>query len=416
MGLFEKFFKPAQTHVDFKGYFSTFNAYNPTFYTRAGGLYEMDTTRAAINAVATHCSKLKAHVSGSSNKILERKLQYRPNPWQTAAQFQARVATILECENTVFILPILDEYGRTNGIYPVLPQACSLMEGYNGILYLRYQFNNGQVGAIEFSRCGMMTKMQFKDDFFGASNNAINPTLDLMCVQNQGIQEGIKSSAALRFMAKLGNSLRPEDLEAEQKRFKDLNLSAQNNGGVLIYDAKYSDVQQIDSKPYVIDAEQMALINNNVYNYFGVNEKILKNEYDENVWNAFYEGKVEPFALQLSLTLTQMFFSEREQALGNEVMYSANRLQFAPTDKKVSMIVQMFDRGMLTMNEGREIMQMEPVEDGDVRMIRGEYVSTDDRLNGEPPALPQEPQQKPQEPVDENPDGKEEEPNADKGE
>jgi len=381
MGLFEKIFKPIKSDIAVKGYFSTFNAYNPTFLSRSGGIYEMDTTRAAVHAVATHCSKLKAHVIGSANKTLEKKLQYKPNPWQTASQFQYRLATILEVENTAFLVPVLDSFGRTQGVYALDPMQVTIVEGVDGITYLRYQFQNGKYAAVEYSRCGVMTKMQFKNDFFGESNAAINPTMDLMCIQNQGIQEGIKQSAALRFMAKLAQTIRPEDLEAEQQRFKGLNLAASNNGGVLIYDTKYADVKQIDSKPYVVDADQMRIINENVYNYFGVSEKILRNEYDENTWNAFYEGKVEPFALQLSLVLTSMFFSDREVANGNEVTYSANRLQLATIDKKVNLIMQMFDRGMLTMNEGREIMQMSPVDDGDVRMIRGEYVNTSKKVD-----------------------------------
>jgi len=385
VGLFEKIFRPIKKDIAVKGYFSTFNAYNPMFLSRSGGIYEMDTTRAAVHAVATHCSKLKAHVVGTANKTLEKKLQYKPNPWQTASQFQYRLATILEVENTAFLVPVLDSYGRTQGVYALDPMQVTIVEGMDGQPYLRYQFQNGKYAAVEYSRCGVMTKMQFKNDFFGESNSALNPTMDLMCIQNQGIQEGIKQSACLRFMAKLAQTIRPEDLEAEQQRFRGLNLSAANNGGVLIYDTRYADVKQIESKPYIVDADQMKLINENVYNYFGVNEKILRNEYDESVWNAFYEGKVEPFALQLSLVLTSMFFSDRELANGNEITYSANRLQLATIDKKVSLIVQMFDRGMLTMNEGREIMQMSPVEDGDVRMIRGEYVNTDDRTSAAEP-------------------------------
>lgn len=378
MGLFETIFKGAKTDNALKGYFQTFTAYSPSFYSRRGGLYEMDATRAAIHAIATHCSKIKPHVSGSANKRLEHQLQFRANPWQTTSQFLYRLATILEVENTAFIVPTLDEYGKTVGVFPILPSRCSLMRDASDTLYLRYEFSTGKHAAMEFSRCGVMTKMQFEDDFFGSSNKALSPTLDLLAVQNQGIQEGIKSSASLRFMAQLGKSIRPEDLQAEQNRFKELNLSAKNNGGVLIYDTKYADVKQIDSKPYVIDADQMKIINENVYNYFGVNEKILRNEWDESVWNAFYEGKVEPFALQLSLVLSGMFFSSRELAAGNEITFSANRLQFATTSAKLETVKSLFDRGMLNRNEGREIFQMSNLgPDGDTYYVLAEYLESD---------------------------------------
>ncbi len=94
----------------------------------------------------------------------------------------------------------------------------------------------------------------------------------------------------------------------------------------MMYDSKYSDVKQIDSKPFVIDAEQMKLINTNVYNYFGVNEAILQNSYTEDQWNAFYEGKIEPFALQLSLVISNMLFIEKR-----EVFRQSSVFQFQQT-------------------------------------------------------------------------------------
>ena len=94
--------------------------------------------------------------------------------------------------------------------------------------------------------------------------------------RNKGMEEAIRQSAVIRFMAKIGNTLRPEDISKERERFSKENLSADNQSGVMMFDAKYSDVQQIDSKPFVVDDKQMAQINQNVFNYFGVNEDILK--------------------------------------------------------------------------------------------------------------------------------------------
>ena len=148
-----------------------------------------------------------------------------------------------------------------------------------------------------------------------------------------------------------------------------------------MFDQRYADVKQIESKPYVVDADQMKLIRENVYDYFGTGEKILRNEWDESVWTAYYEGKVEPFALQMSLVLTGMFFSKREISVGNEILLSANRLQFASTKDKVNLITQMFDRMMLSPDEGREILQLPPLPNGigQKYFIRGEYLSEAER-------------------------------------
>jgi hypothetical protein len=130
----------------------------------------------------------------------------------------------------------------------------------------------------------------------------------------------------------------------------------------------------VDSKPFTIDAEQTKLIQTNVYNYFGVNEKILQNSYTEDEFNAFYEGKIEPFALQLGLVLTNMTFSNKETAFGNQIILTSNRLQYASNKTKLEVSSQMFDRGILTTNQVMDIWNMAHVEEGDKRFIRREYV------------------------------------------
>ena len=271
--------------------------------------------------------------------------------------------------------------GEIAGIYPVLPSACEIKEGRSGKLILKFTFPTGKVGYIDYERVGVMIKMQYQNDFFGEGNGPLNPTMQVIGMQNQAMMESMKQGATPRFMAKISNSLRREDLQAERQRFVEDNLSAGNSGGVMIFDTKYSDVKQIATKSAAVDADQMRLIDDNVNKYFGTNDKILRNEWDEATWNAFYEGKIEPFAIQASMVICRMLFSDRQIAAGNSVEFSANRLQFATVSNKLNTITQMFDRGMLSRNEGREILQMPDIgEEGDKFFIRGEYVDSDERL------------------------------------
>ena len=372
MGLFEKIFKkPSLKQI--QGYFKMLNGYTPIFTTYDGGVYEMELTRAAIHAIATQCSKLKPEIKGNAYKELHKRLQFKPNSFMDTSKFLYRLATILHVQNTAFIVPIMDETGEyITGYYPILPSMCEVVE-YNGEPWLRYTFSTGKKAAIEFNRVGIMTMFQYKNDFFGENNNALYPTMQLIHTQNQGIIEGVKNSANIRFMARLANIFKDEDIKKERKRFTEENLSTDNNSGVLMFDNKYADVKQIISRPFIVDSAQMELIKNNVFNYFGVNEKILQNNFNEDEWNAFYEGKIEPFAIQLSLVMSNMTFTEREIAFGNQIIFSANRLQYASNKSKLDIVVQLFDRGILTRNEGREIFNMAPIENGDKYYIRKEY-------------------------------------------
>ena len=372
MGLIENIFKKGKQEQMVRNYFKTLTAYQPVFTSFEGGVYEMALTRAAIHTFATHVSKLKPEVNG--DKALEAKLQYKPNPYMDTTKFLYRLATIYAVNNNAFIAPL---YGRDMetimGYYPLLPQRCEVVEAM-GKVYLRYSFQSGQHAAVEFERAGLLTQYQYKSDFFGETNRALLPMLELMHAQNQGIIEGVKNSATLRFIARLGSVLKDNTIEEERRRFVEDNFSPENNGGVLMFDAKYADVKQIDSKPYLVNPTQMNLINDSVYSYFGVNAKILQNDFSSSQWGSYYEGRIEPFAVQLGLVLTNMSFSELEVEAGNYILLSSNRLQYADNREKLEIVTQLFDRGFITHNQGLEIFNLPPVDGGDRLYIRREYM------------------------------------------
>ena len=148
----------------------------------------------------------------------------------------------------------------------------------------------------------------------------------------------------------------------------------------MLFPNTYPDIKQIDSKPYTVDADQMKLIYGNVQNYFGVNEDILQNKAIGDSWSAFYEGAVEPFAIQFSETMTKAMFSERERAQGSGIIATSNRLQFMSNNDKLTISSTMLDRGVMSIKEIRDIWNLAPVEDGDRRIIRGEYYDATDKL------------------------------------
>lgn len=385
MGLFDAIFKNRpKPEGQFTGIFKMLNGYTPRFTSYSGGLYESDLIRAAINARATHISKLKIDVIGSARPALQNKLKHGPNRFQSWSQFMYRLSTLLDVHNTAFIVPVYDDYGQPSGIYTPLPHRCEIVQygkGENATPFLRYEFANGEKAAIELEYCGIMTKYQYKSDFMGEDNHALLPTLDLIHMQNQGIQEGVKSAATYRFMAQANNFTKSEDLKKEANRFSETNFAKEANaGGLLLFPNTYTNIKQIDSSPFVVNAAQMKIIQENVYEYFGVNEDVLTNRAYGDAWSAFYEGAIEPFAIQFSEVMTKMLFTLREQTEGNQVIATANRLQYLSNNEKLSVSSQMLDRGIMSINDVREIWNLPPVEGGDERIIRGEYYNADSKI------------------------------------
>lgn len=374
MGLLEKLFPHKMQEAQVYSYFRTLGGYTPVYTSFEGGVYEMALTRACIHTFATHVSKLRPVVRGPGASRLDRLLSYRPNPWMDTKKYLYRLATIYMTENTAFIVPVYDDdlMLRINGFFPILPSQAAVVE-YGGREYLRYQFPVG-TGTVELEQSGIMTQMQYRDDFFGESNRPLRPTMELINAQNQSIINGVKASGSVRFLAKLAQVLKPEALNQERDRLVNDNLS-DTNGGVMIFDAKYADIKAIDSKPYVVDDKQAAMIRESVFDYYGMSAEILHNSYSSDQWSAYYEGKIEPFAIEASLVHTNMTFTQAEIARGKEIIFTVNRLQHMTMADKLSTVTQLFDRGMMNMDEGREVFQLAALntEDSKRYYIRRDY-------------------------------------------
>lgn len=381
MSLFDKIFGNNKRPRGQETWFQMLNGYVPVFRTWGGDIYERELVRSSIDARARHISKLDITILGTAKKSLATKLKLAPNEWQTWSQFFYRTSTILDVYNTAIIVPVVDEYGDTTGIYPIIPLNSELVQ-YNGVPYVKFHFTNGETGAMELINIGFLTKYQLKSDFFGESNKALDPTMELINIQDQGIEEGVKSAASYRFMATATNFRGEEDLAEERKKFSRANL--EKGGGLLLFPNTYKDIKQIDSNPFVVSADQMKIIQTNVYNYFGVNEDILQNKAYGDAWSAFYEGAIEPFAKQFSEVVTKMLYTLRERELGAGIMATSDKLQYMSNADKLAVSAQMADRGLMTRNEIRGIWNLPPLPDniGNQLPVRGEYYNIGEE-NGE---------------------------------
>lgn len=369
-----------QAHV-----FQLLDGYVPAFHSWNGSVFESDLIRAALDAHGRHAAKLSPNLTGSAKQNLRNRLSIMPNEFQTWPQFLYRTAVILYARNTAFIVPTRGEYGEPNGVIGVLPQSWELVE-YNGTPYIRFQLKNNKRLAVELFETGIVTRYQYESELFGSSNEAMKPVLDLIEMQRQGIQEGIKNGASYRFSAQSNNWSTDEDLAKEMDRFNRFTFqNKKSGGGMILFPNTYNNVQQLKQEAYKVDADQLKLIKENVYDYFAVNDEVIQNKTFGDAWLAFYEGAVEWFAIQLSEVLTKMLFTERERQFGNRIWFTSNRLQYMSNADKMTAISQLADRGLATRNELREILNLAPLPEplGSQIPARGEYYDVSNDNGGE---------------------------------
>ena len=374
MGLIDRIFGRAPKSAPQESVFQTLTAYSPAFTSWGGQIYENEMVVAAVDARARHVAKLQYHMEGTARQKLWTATKTAPNPWYTWSQFLERCSNIYDVQNNLFIVPILDDMGEVAGYFPALPSACEVVDR-SGEPYLKYTFIGGQKRSVQLRRCAVVTKHQLKDDFFGEKNTALTGTMELVNIVNQGIAEGAKNAATYRFMAQLNSKSFDNDLRKERERFDQNNFQTGIGGGLLLFGNQYTNIKELSQRQFTVDPQQMALIKANVYDYFGVSEKIIRNEATGDELDAFFNGSIEPFAIKLSDALTKMVFSERERNGGNRILFTANRLQYMSVGAKISMAQQLGDRGVLTIDEIRELFNYAPLPDGKGQYtpIRGEY-------------------------------------------
>jgi len=376
MGLLDAIFGRKKTEPQSVAY-QTLTAYQPVFRTWGGQIYESELVRAAIDAGARHASKLSYSMLGTARMKLYTATKSAPNPWMTWSQFMERSWNIYSTQNNLFVVPTLDEYGEVSGFFPVLPSECEVVD-VGGRPWLKFIFINGQKKSLPLEKVGVVVKHQLKDDFFGEKNSALNGTMELVNMVNQGIAEGVKNSATFRFMAQLTSKAFDEDLRKERERF-DKNNFQSGSGGLLLFGNQFANIQQIKQEGYKVDAEQSKLILQSVMNYFGVSEKVLQNAAVGDELDAFFNGCIEPFSIKLSEALSRIVYTPQELNRGNRITFTANRLQYMATGTKITMAKELGDRGVLMIDEIRELFNYDPLPDGAGQHapIRGEYYMVD---------------------------------------
>ena len=154
--------------------------------------------------------------------------------------------------------------------------------------------------------------------------------------------------------------LKDKDLKASKEAFVRDFLNLENESGIAAVDSK-AEFEAVNLKPITLDREQLKQVNNNIFDYFGISEKIVNNSFTTEDWNAFYEGVIEPRAIQMSDAFTNKIFSYKAIKDGHKIVFTANRLQYATLANKISLLKEAGALGLLTKDEAREIIDLHPL-------------------------------------------------------
>lgn len=342
------------------------------FYAWNGKLYQSDIVRSCIRPYYKAVGKLGAkHIRRSEDKLQVNPdinikfILEEPNPYMTSQMLLEKMATQLKLNNNAFAYIVRNDFGYPIEVYPIVCTGAECVYTRDAELYIKFTMLNGTVIQFPYSDIIHLRQDYNENDVFGESPaKALSQLMNVVTISDQSIISAVKNSAVIRWLLKFNQTLRPEDIEANTKKFADSFLDTEKNGtGVAGVDSK-ADAIQIKPNDYVPNAAQTDRTTIRIYNFFNTNEKIVQSKYDENEWNAYYEAEIEPVAIQLSNEFTRKFFSRRERGFGNQIIFESNNLQYASMQTKLNLL-QMVDRGALTPNEWRQVLNLAPIDGGD---------------------------------------------------
>lgn len=348
------------------------------FFAWNGNLYKSDIVRSAMRQKVRAIGKTKAkHIRNDSNGLkvnpepYMRFLLEEPNPNMTMQELLERVITQLELNNNAFIFIHRDEFDYPIGLYPISSSTVEIVQDKSSNLFYRFTLSNGKVTTFRKTDIIHLGKDYNENPFFGDSNaDALAGLMEIVNTTDQGIVKAIKNSNVIRWLLKFNQTLRPEDIKKETKRFVDdfLNSETSESVGAAATDAKM-DATQVEPKDFVPNEKQMDKSVQRILAYFNTNENIVHSKYSEDEWIAYYESSIEPDIVQLSGLFTRHLFSRKERAHGNSIVFESSNLSFASMNTKLQ-LVQFVDRGIMSPNEVREILNYAPSPDGDTFIRR----------------------------------------------
>ena len=390
MGIFD-IFKRSKTK--YSGDFKPYDINTWSYRSFDGNALNIDLVRACVDALARNIAKMslrpivmnKDGTTTIDNISDIAKVLKHPNLYMTMYDFLYKVSAMYYLNNNAFIYPEYDEKGYLVALHPINYSTFKLYELDNK-LYASFRLRYTRTYTIAYDRIIHLRNHFIQDDLMGDANNALYTACELIGAQNQGIINGIKNSAIIRGILKTINVIKDEDLEKAKQRFIKDNLSAQNNGGVIAVDGKF-DYQSIESKPYIVDSATMDQAKSKIFSYFGVNEEFLQNKFTSEQYEAVYEGRLEPFAILITDSLTYSLYTERERGFGNEIEVNMSRLKYQPTATIVNVISATKELGLFTRDDYRSMLGYTPLgheRGGDEIMIAtNNYVKESDIKNTE---------------------------------
>ncbi|GAB4073679.1 hypothetical protein GCM10028778_11820 [Barrientosiimonas marina] len=390
---FKDMFKRKDDKVKTTENFKMITSNQNGFFNWNGNLYKSDIVRSAIRpkvqaigkATGTHVQERSDGDKHNPHAHI-RFLLDEPNPYMTGQVLQEKLITQLELNNNAFAYINRDENGTPIELYPIVPMGVQVVTDENNVLYLRFTRDNGQVVTFKYSDIIHLRKDFNSDELFGSSNGeALANLMEVVNTTDQGVTKAVKNSNVIQWLLKFNTAMRQEDIKKNTKQFINDFMDIDNEDGAVGaagIDSK-TEAHRVTNDSYVPEHESIDIFVNRIYAFFNTNKNIVTGQYTEDQWVAYSESNIVPVLKQMSEEYTRKLFNRRQRARGHKIVFNSESLSFASMETKLG-LTELVDRGAMSINEFRRILNMPPVAHGDeyVRRLDTRPVQEDNSGNG----------------------------------
>lgn len=362
--------------------FRLLNTFENYFSPAPKNLYDDITFRTCVDFIAKQCAMFNVQhiIRNSTVEIqkdsLSKLLEFKPNEYMTTYDFLYKVISSLYVNNNAFIKIKTNVNGEIVGLYPLSYSSLELRE-YNNELYVKFYFN-GVYETVPYVELIHLRRHFNTHDILGDSNN-ISDNIKILTCLKQALESAVKNSTKLKGIIKLSGILKTSDKEKLLDTF-DNNLTSKTGSGHAILDNS-AEYQELKNNQDTANNEQMEFIRDDVLSYLGLTNEMLQGKYTAEDYQAFAQAVLQPLMKQLSQEFTTKLFTLAERAIGHEIIFTQNNLQYISIDSKINLISKLQPAGCLTINEIRELFGFEKISDGDVIQVSLNNVKLTEQSN-----------------------------------
>ncbi|HAX02183.1 MAG: hypothetical protein A2Y45_09460 [Tenericutes bacterium GWC2_34_14] len=369
--------------------FKFVNEINLPLTSFGNNISKSDVVKIAIDRIASQCAKLKPrYIKKANDKTVTEKsgklsfiLKHQPNEVMTPYQFIYMVITTLLMNDNAFIYPMFDgSTGEIKALYPLKPSIVEPIIDSGGSYYLKFSFDSTDSFTIPYENIIHIKRFYHTNQIFGGSSSkgdqeALLKTIQINENVLQGIDNALKSSMQIKGLLKMSAMLSETDKKKQLDSFNEiLKESIRNKGSSIIPVDLKGDYVPLTTDPKLIDKDTLEFLQSKILDYFGVSVPIFHSKYTEDEFNSFYEQTIEPLAIQMSEAFSLGLLTQNEIMRGEEIIFYSERLQYASWNTKVTAIEKLMGLGIMSLNESRGLLGLEPVENGDRRLQSLNYV------------------------------------------